>query len=101
MAKDDRKSTQHGGRAPADRSDRSSSGERLTETDLASDKMGRNSLQGDDQANVRNQRQAVPDVKQDTDSIEESAEKTDKDVRARRDLGKGRRHSPDHPYNRD
>ncbi len=73
----------------------------LTEADLAADKMGRNSLQGDDQARVRNQRHAVPDVKKETDSIEESAEKTDKDVRAQRDLGKGRRHSPDHPYNRD
>lgn len=62
---------------------------RLTETDLASRKMGRNSLQGDDQANVRNQRHAVPDAKQEADDVIESFEKLDKDVRAKRDLGKG------------
>ncbi len=72
----------------------------VTETDLASEKMGRNELQGDDQSQIQNQRHAVPDVKQDADrSHRETAEKTDKDVRAKRDLGKGRRHSPDHPYN--
>ena len=64
----------------------------LTETDLAQDKMGDNSLQGNDQANVRNQRQAVPDVKQDADgSVIESLEKMDKDVRAEEELGKGAR----------
>lgn len=74
----------------------------LTETDFASDKMGNNSLQGDDQRNVHNQRQAVPGVKPEADkSIIETLEKSDKDVRARRDLGKGRRHSSDHPYNDD
>lgn len=74
----------------------------ITETDLASEKMGRNKLQGDDQSQVRNQRHAVPDVKQNADrSHSETAEKTDKDVRAKRDLGKGRRHSHDHPYNQD
>lgn len=67
---------------------------RLTESDLAQDKMGDNSLQADDQANVRNQRQAVPDVKQDPDnSVVESLEKMDKDVRAKRELGKGNRSS--------
>lgn len=60
-----------------------------TEAGLASDRMGRNSLQGDDQKNVRNQRKAVPDVKQDADAVTESFEKTDKDERARRDLDKG------------
>lgn len=65
----------------------------LTETDLAQDKMGRNALQGDDQLSVRNERKAVPHVKQETDSIIESLEKTDKDVRAERDLGKGNRSS--------
>ncbi len=65
---------------------------RLTEADLAQDKMGDNSLQGDDQANVRNQRHAVPDVKQKPDkSVIGSLEKMDKDVRAERELGKGAR----------
>lgn len=63
----------------------------LSETDLAQDKMGRNSLQGDDQTNVRNQRKAVPDVKKETDGVLESYRKLDKDVRARTDLGKGAR----------
>ncbi|MEM5492168.1 hypothetical protein [Hoeflea sp. AS16] len=65
---------------------------RLTEADLAQDKMGDNSLQGDDQGNVRNQRQAVPDVKKKPDdSVIESLEKMDKDVRAEKELGKGAR----------
>jgi hypothetical protein len=64
----------------------------LTESDLAQDKMGDNSLQGDDQANVRNQRQAVPDVKKKPDDgVIDSLEKMDKDVRAEKDLGKGAR----------
>lgn len=57
--------------------------------DLAQDEMGNNSLQGNDQRNVRNQRHAVPDVKQEADGVLESFEKLDKDVRARKDLGKG------------
>jgi len=69
--------------------DKSTEKSRLTETDLASRKMGRNSLQGNDQANVHNQRHAVPDAKQDADDVIESFEKLDKDVRAKRDLGKG------------
>ena len=64
-----------------------------TETDLASERMGRNKLQGDDQENVHNERQAVPDVKQETDGVIESFEKLDKDKRAREDLGKGNRSS--------
>lgn len=73
----------------------------VTESDIAQDEMGNNSLQGDDQASVRNQRQQVPDVKDAADeSIVETLEKSDKDVRAKRDLGKGRRHSPNHPYNK-
>ena len=73
----------------------------ITESDLAQDEMGRNSLQGDDQSNVRNQRQEVPDVKDEPDErIVETIEKSDKNVRAERDLGKGRRHSPEHPYNK-
>ncbi|MBC7282416.1 hypothetical protein [Hoeflea sp.] len=63
---------------------------RLTEADLAQDKMGDNALQGNDQASVHNQRQAVPDVrKKPDDSVEDSLEKMDKDVRAKRELGKG------------
>ena len=73
----------------------------LTETDFAQDQMGKNSLQGDDQSLVRNQRRAVPGVKDEADaSIIDTLEKSDKDVRAERDLGKGRRHSPEHPYNK-
>ncbi len=71
-----------------------------TETDLASERMGRNRLQGDDQSNVRNERKAVPDVKQETDSVIESFEKLDKDKRAREDLGKGNRNS-DGPSEKD
>ena len=67
--------------------------ETLTRSDIASEEMGRNSLQGDDQANVRNERQAVPDVKTETDGVVESFRKLDKDTRAREDLGKGNRHS--------
>jgi len=67
---------------------------KLTRSDIASEEMGRNSLQGDDQANVRNQRQAVPDVKTETDGVVESFRKLDKDVRAREDLGKGNRRTP-------
>lgn len=62
-----------------------------TEADLSSERMGRNKLQGDDQLNVPNERQAVPDVKQETDGVVESFEKMDKDRRAREDLGKGNR----------
>lgn len=73
----------------------------VTESDLAQDEMGKNSLQGEDQASVRNQRKEVPNVKDEADeSIIETLEKSDKDVRAERDLGKGRRHSPEHPYNK-
>ncbi|MEO4042968.1 hypothetical protein AAFN47_15300 [Hoeflea sp. CAU 1731] len=67
--------------------------EDLTESDLAQEKMGDNSLQGNDQEQVRNQRHAVPDVKLETDGVIESFEKLDKDKRAREDLGKGNRNS--------
>ncbi|KJS09485.1 MAG: hypothetical protein VR78_15980 [Hoeflea sp. BRH_c9] len=61
----------------------------LTEADLAQDKMGNNSLQGDDQHSVRNQRKAVPDVRQKADDgVVDSLEKMDKDVRAKSELGK-------------
>jgi hypothetical protein len=62
----------------------------LTETDLAPERMGNNSLQGDDQLRVHNERHAVPDEKTGTDDVIESLEKLDKDVRAREDLGKRR-----------
>jgi hypothetical protein len=63
----------------------------LAETDFARERMGRNSLQGDDQSNVRNQRHAQADAKKTTDGPIESARKLDKDYRAEKDLGKGRR----------
>ena len=68
----------------------------LSETDLASDVMGNNQLQGDDQRSVHNQRQAVPGVKQMPDSGPvESAKMLDKDARARAELGKGNRSGGD------
>ena len=36
---------------------------KINESDLAQDIMGRNSLQGDDQQNVLNERRAVPNVR--------------------------------------
>lgn len=77
MAEDDKREPRH---------ERSAA--KITETDLASDKMGNNQLQGDDQELVRNQRHAVPDEKVETDGIVEGLKKLDKDVRAREDLGK-------------
>jgi hypothetical protein len=68
-------------------------GEILDEHDLASDIMGKNSLQADNQDDHVNQRQAQPEAKGETDGIIESFEKLDKDVRAERDLGKGNRSS--------
>ncbi|WP_367715026.1 hypothetical protein AB2N04_13980 [Nitratireductor sp. GISD-1A_MAKvit] len=65
----------------------------IRSSDLAAERMGNNQLQGDDQEKVRNQRHAVPDVKQEADDVIESFEKMDKDVRARRDLNKGARSS--------
>ncbi|WP_028035707.1 hypothetical protein [Chelativorans sp. J32] len=64
---------------------------KLGQTDLANDEMGRNSLQGDDQLNVRNQRHAGPDARTDPDEVMESFTKMDKEERARADLGKGNR----------
>lgn len=63
----------------------------MAEVDLAQAKMGNNTLEGDNQQNVRNQRHAVPYVKREADGIIESLEKLDKDTRAERDLGKGNR----------
>ena len=73
--------------------DRNIKPEDLRETDLAQDKMGRNKLQGNDQASVRNERQDMPEGKREPDQdIEESFRKMDKDVRARTDLNKGATH---------
>jgi hypothetical protein len=58
----------------------------LREVDFAADKMGNNQLQGDDQANVRNQRHAQPGTKREADkNVRETLEKSDKRVRAERD----------------
>jgi hypothetical protein len=74
--------------------DRTGDAPGITEADLANEKMGRNSLHGDDQAQVRNQRHAVPDVKREADAdMIETMKKVDKDYRAEKDLGKGRRDS--------
>ncbi len=71
-----------------DRNDRKTA--ELSESDLAQERMGRNSLQGNDQENVRNERNAMPDGKRlPDDNVEESFRKMDKEVRARTDLSKG------------
>lgn len=70
--------------------------EPFSEDTFAQDRMGRNSLQGDDQANVRNERQDQPDARDEADEdVLESFEKLDKDVRAERELGKGNRSGSD------
>lgn len=71
-----------------DRNDRKTA--ELSESDLAQERMGRNSLQGNDQENVRNERHAMPEGKRlPDDNVEESFRKMDKEVRARTDLNKG------------
>ena len=81
-----------------DKADRTLTGDRpasedattLGQTDFASDVMGKNSLQGEDQERVQNQRQAVPDVKLEPDADPvESAKMQDKDARAEAELNKG------------
>ncbi|MCB1425227.1 MAG: hypothetical protein R3D65_03850 [Zhengella sp.] len=69
--------------------------EDLQESDFAGERMGNNRLQGEDQEKVRNQRHAVPDVKQEPDDVMESFEKMDKETRARTDLNKGARKDGD------
>lgn len=69
--------------------------DRLTDDDFAADKMGRNSLQGDDQRHVRNQRHDQAEATSQEDDVLGSFEKLDKEVRAEKDLNKGRRHSPE------
>lgn len=61
----------------------------LREGDIDSERMGRNSLQGDYQANVRNERQSQPGERPEPDDMQDSFRKLDKDARARLDLGKG------------
>jgi len=63
----------------------------IGQSDFAADRMGKNSLQGDDQESVRNERQEGPDARLDPDEVMESFTKMDKDERARADLGKGNR----------
>ena len=63
----------------------------IERADLAQDEMGNNQLQGDDQEDVHNERQEVPDVRTEPDDVMESFEKMDKEKRAREDLGKGNR----------
>lgn len=58
--------------------------EAFDQDDMASEMKGRNSLQGNDQRNVRNQREAVPDVKRETEGVVESFEKTEEHLRSRR-----------------
>lgn len=62
---------------------------KLREPDIDADRMGRNSLQGDDQQSVRNERQAMPDEREQADEMEDSFRKLDKEARARLDLNKG------------
>jgi hypothetical protein len=62
-----------------------------TEETLDNERMGRNSLQGDDQESVRNERRSLPDGRSQADDLEESFEKLDKDERAKKDLNKGAR----------
>ncbi|WAJ29552.1 hypothetical protein [Antarcticirhabdus aurantiaca] len=59
----------------------------ITETDLAQERMGNNQIQGNDQENVHNQRQAVPDVKTETEGVVESFENMDPETRAKRENG--------------
>ena len=60
----------------------------LTEVDLAPEMMGNNQLHGDDQQNVRNERHAQPGVRTEPDAnVRDRLERTDKHVRAKRDLG--------------
>lgn len=70
----------------------SQSADDIDETDLASERMGNNQLEGNDQTDVHNERKAVPDVRQQADADPvESFEKMDDDRRAREELGKGNR----------
>ncbi|HEV7344662.1 MAG TPA: hypothetical protein VGN60_03405 [Devosia sp.] len=80
---------QHGAKGAG----KSEPGGTLDEFDLASDIKGKNKLQGDNKDDYVSQRQAQAGATGETDSLMESFEKLDKDVRAERDLGKGNRNS--------
>lgn len=56
--------------------------------DIASVIKGRNSLQGNDQGRVHNERQVLPDEKRETEGLIESFENMDPKVRAARENGK-------------
>ena len=73
----------------------------LSESDLAPDIKGNNQLQGDHALNVQDERKAQAGATQETSSIVESARRMDPDYRAQTELGKGNRHSDEHPYNAD
>lgn len=74
---------------------------KYTEADRANEKMGNFKEQGHVPERLSNERDAAPEVRREADGVIESFEKLDKDVRAKKDLGKGRRHADSHPYNRD
>lgn len=57
---------------------------KITATDLAQERMGRNKLQGDDQLSVRNQRRAQPGATKRVPGPIETMEEADPRVRARR-----------------
>jgi hypothetical protein len=79
-------------RKKKDGADRRLNPDYRSESDLANQRMGKNRLQGNDQASVHNQRLSVPGTKDEADQgVRDSFEKLDKDVRAERELGKGRR----------
>lgn len=64
--------------------------QRPNQGDLDNERMGRNSLQGNDQGSVRNERQAIPGRRNREDgSVIDSFRKMDKDRRAEQELGKG------------
>ena len=52
--------------------------EAFDQDDIASDIKGRNSLQGNDQVRVHNQRVDVPDSKRETEGVIESFEKSER-----------------------
>ena len=62
-----------------------------TEASLDNQRMGRNALQGNDQRQVRNERQSMPDEREKPDDVVESFAKLDKEKRAKEELGKGSR----------
>ena len=73
----------------------------LDENDLAPDIKGNNQLQADHAQNVQDERKAQAMSTQDTSGIVENAKRQDPDYRAQAELGKGNRHSDEHPSNTD